>query len=103
MSGPDPGVSFTAEGGSSVGFQAGEVSGGTFYIDAPTYRLSSEEIAANAYEIARRLGDHKTDFAFGSGRVLAHPRFEPLARRELVHLLGQHARVGQDEESSGPP
>lgn len=25
---------------------------------------SAEKIAANAYEIARRLGDHKTDFAF---------------------------------------
>lgn len=54
MSGPDPGVSFTTESGSYVGFQAGEVSGGIFYVDAPTYRLSSDASPEQQYAVGVR-------------------------------------------------
>jgi hypothetical protein len=54
MSGSDPRASFTAGDGSHVGFQAGEVSGGTFYIDAPTYRLSSGATPKQQYAVGVR-------------------------------------------------
>lgn len=110
MSGPDFGVSFTAEAGARVGVQAAEMNNPTFYIDAGTYQLPHDASREQKYAVgvryladgvplmARKLIHAAIELGLDSAEVQFHLVLALLSKRSYRDL----SRADRDELAAVP-